>query len=215
MNPKIKQNFVYRHPKIYTIYLRCSYPFRALSKRLKFISSIIGKQKTVLDAACGPAHLYEYLDRSNTYSGFDLNKTFIDYANKKYSLSLEIKDVTDPKSFKKSDVIVLLDILHHLDKDKRKKAVSNAFSNAKKIVIICEPFLPKFFRKKSFFSKVSAKVFEIFERDGFNHVTVEIGLFEEELENNLINFFDANIDKSVWHLKIHKITGYLVGVYTR
>ncbi|MEA3429676.1 MAG: class I SAM-dependent methyltransferase [Nanoarchaeota archaeon] len=209
----MKQNFVYRHPIIYTLYLRCSLPLRQLSKRMKLISRIAGKNKTILDVACGPAHLYDYLDNTNHYSGFDLNKKFIDYAIKKYKLNLKIGDATDSKAYKKSDVVILLDILHHLTDIKRKVTINNSFSNAIEKVIICEPYVPDFFKKKGLLVRFAKMVFEYFERDGYNKVTIDIGLYKEQLRRALLNHFGAKVNG--WKLEIVESTGYLIGIYTK
>ncbi|MBW3003687.1 methyltransferase domain-containing protein [Candidatus Woesearchaeota archaeon] len=204
----MKQNFVYKSPTIYNIYLRCSLPLRALSKRLKLISRLVGENKTVLDVACGPAHLYEFLDKSTKYSGFDLNKRFIDYANKKFKLNLKVGNATDPKMYDRNDIIIILDILHHLTPDQRTKVVELAFSNSDK-VIICEPFLPEFFKKKGLLVRLARKIFEYFEKDGFNRVTVDIGLYKDELRQSLEEY------KKNRKLEIIETTGYLVGIYTK
>lgn len=180
---------------------------------MKLISNIVGKNKSVLDVACGPAHLYEYLDRSNTYYGFDLNKKFIDYAIKKHNLKLKLGDATESSSYIKSDVVVLLDILHHLTPDKRIKVMINSFKNAKEKVIVCEPYLPLFFKKKGLLVRFARNVFEHFENDGFNRVTVDIGLYKDQLRSALENKFDAKI--SGWNLEIIETTGYLIGVYAK
>lgn len=211
----MKQNFVYGHPLIYNWYLRFSLPLRALSKRLKLISQIIGKNKKVLDVGCGPAHLYEHLDKSNHYSGFDLNKKFVDYANKKFRLNLVVGDAANPEVYKKSNVVVVLDILHHLDKEKRKVVVDNSFRNADEKVLICEPYVPEFFKKKGLLVRFARKVFEYFERDGYNNVTIDIGLYKDQLKAALENYFDASVPKNIWNLEIIETTGYLIGIYTK
>lgn len=155
--------------------------------------SFVSKGDSVLEPACGPGVLAEYLSRGVSYSGFDTNKYFIDYALKK-NLNAKIANVLDLKSFKKSDIVITCDILHHLNPKNRKKFIENCYKSAKKIFIVCEPE-DKNSKKNSsvFFSRFLT---EWLESDGTNSVKLDYFFKHKELLQFINNGFDV-IPKSI------------------
>jgi len=209
----MKQSIFYRNPKLYSIYLRLCFPFFNVGKRFKLISKEIGKNQTILDIACGPGILLKHLDDSCKYNGFDLNNKFIAHINKKHNLDLKTGSVIDEKSYSDADVIVAMDILHHISKKQREKVIQLCLEYAKNKVIVCEPFVPPFFKKKNWLTKAAERLFESSERDGFNKVTIEQGYFEDELKNAMLNKF--NVKKKVKVTIKKDIVGHLTAIYEK
>jgi predicted TPR repeat methyltransferase len=209
----MKQSIFYRNPRLYSIYLRLCFPFFTVDKRFKSISKEIGKNQRVLDIACGPGILLRYLDNSCTYNGFDLNEKFIAHINKKHNFNLKTGNVTDEKSYSNADVIVAMDILHHIPRKQRKKVIELCLKYANKKLIVCEPFVPPFFKKKSWFSKVAEHLFESTERNGFNKVTINQRYYEEELEKEMQDKFNAK--KKIRVMIKKNIAGHLTAIYEK
>ena len=102
------KSITYQFPQLYDYFLGDSY-----KERFKYIAKRIGKNKTVLELGCGSGILTRFLDDSNTYIGWDLNRDFVKYVNK-IGHKAELRNVFDYKNYPDVDFIVLCDILHHV-----------------------------------------------------------------------------------------------------
>jgi SAM-dependent methyltransferase len=111
-----------------------------LKKRYSLISKIIGKNKKVLEIGCGTSLIYPYLDKSVSYEGWDLNKNFINESKKK-GLNVKLKSAFDYNSYKKVDVILIVDVLHHVVP--RHEELIKKIKSKAKMIIIAEPFNSK------------------------------------------------------------------------
>jgi SAM-dependent methyltransferase len=155
----------YTHPQLYNLLL--SFVHKSdLDKRYRIVSRLIGRNKRVFEPGCGTCLITNYLDKSCIYSGWDLNPSFVSYDQKK-GLNVKVKNILDFKSYPKSDVILIVDVLHHIV-PLHEKLIDAAIDKAK-LVIVIEPF-----NKISLFEKLLPKqVFTFFyqifsDSDGIN-----------------------------------------------
>jgi SAM-dependent methyltransferase len=123
---------MYKFPTAYNLFLKIIHG-KKLSGRYNFISKIIGKNKRVLDLGCGTGLLYDYLDKSCTYEGWDLNNKFINENKKK--INVVLKNVFDYEDYPENDVIVISDLLHHVV-PRHDELIIKAKKKTKKIVLI-------------------------------------------------------------------------------
>jgi SAM-dependent methyltransferase len=101
----------YKIPRLYEIGVRILLG-KTVSLRYSRIAQEIGSNKKVFDLGCGTGMLYSYLD-SCTYTGWDLNDSFVRYCQKK-GLNVHKKDIFKFSEYPKCDYIVCCDILHHV-----------------------------------------------------------------------------------------------------
>lgn len=76
--------------------------------------------RTILDIGCGPASLLEYINDVEYY-GFDISKSYIDSAKKKYgnkghffAKKLSLEDLNELPKF---DLVIMQGVLHHIDRN--------------------------------------------------------------------------------------------------
>jgi len=165
-----KKNIFYRHPSLYIWGLKWIHK-RNFVKRYRYMASFAKQDDLVLEPACGPAILAEFLPKGCFYCGFDTNKNFLDYASKKQS-AVFLGNVLDPKNYRRANVVIACDILHHLQPADRKVFIENCFSSAKRVFIICEPGK----REKpadGAFRSLRKRLVEWSEKDGTNDFKVE------------------------------------------
>lgn len=158
------RSFVYIHPRIYDFAIRFLY-----FDGMRIVRDLIGKKKSVFEAACGYGRMQKYLDPSCTYSGIDLNEKFIDFGRKR-DLDIGLGNVLDSSRYRKSDVILLADILHHLTIKDIKKLLSIAVQFALEKVVIIEPVFVKIGSRDNFISRSIAKFMVWMDSDGFNEI---------------------------------------------
>jgi 2-polyprenyl-3-methyl-5-hydroxy-6-metoxy-1,4-benzoquinol methylase len=132
-----KKSIFYKYPRLYIWGLKWIHKTN-FAKRYRYIASFAKKGDLVLEPACGPAILANFLPKGTYYRGFDTNKKFVDYAFKKHS-GVYLGNALDAKNYPQADIVIACDILHHLKPIDRKKFIKNCFSSTKKIFIICEP----------------------------------------------------------------------------
>lgn len=106
-------------------------------ERYELISKEIGKNKIVFEPGCSTGLIKNQLDNSCEYIGWDLNSKFIAYAKKK-GLNVEVRDAFDFSHYPKCDVILIMDILHHVGQN-HEKLIDEAKKRSRK-VIVAEPF---------------------------------------------------------------------------
>ena len=70
------KSFFYKGPRIYKFGLWLIHG-KNLGERYKYIAQQIGNAKSVLEPACGPALLPDFLNPGISYSGFDINEVFV------------------------------------------------------------------------------------------------------------------------------------------
>ena len=121
-------------------------------ERYERIGKLAGKQ-SVLELGCGTGVLADHV--KGNYLGIDLNRKFVEYGKRK-GRNLKLGDIQKIKSVKQ-DVIVLVDILHHLPN--YDEFLENMVKTGKKVVV-CEPFDT---------NAVLTPITSLLDRDGVNN----------------------------------------------
>lgn len=165
-----ERSIFYRYPSLYIWGLKWIHKDH-FDGRYHYMASFAKKGNSVLEPACGPAILANYLGKGVGYRGFDTNKYFIDFALKKH-LDVYLGNVLDLKNYSPADFVIACDILHHLEPSSRKKFVEHCFLNARKAFIICEPG-HNHKVGKGIFNKIKDRINEWSEKDGTNNVKAE------------------------------------------
>lgn len=207
-----KKSFFYNNPLIYKIGLKIFHG-KTLKKRYKLISEKIGKNKTVLEPACGPGSLFKYLDSSTKYSGFDINKKFVKYAKKK-GLNVYLGNAYDITSYSKSDVVILSDALHHMGLKNEMTLLQYSLKNAKEMLIICDPFKKDYFKKFNWIpgiDKIMKIIYNYIEKDGNNKVDYENIRTEKKLRKDMEEGFGIIPKKC--KREIYQIKEFLIVIY--
>ena len=169
-----------------------------LVRRYEFISKAVGKNKNVLELGCGTCLLLEFLDRTNAYTGIELNQAFIDYAKSKRGAKVIRANIFDFRKYPKTDVIIMCDVLHHVH-PRHEELLQRALRMAKK-VIVCEP--------KSDYSMHN--FLAQFDTDGINRKASPIGWNKEFRGKKLTEFLRKNGAK-----RVKVIGGDVIGVFSR
>lgn len=181
-----KPSIIYRYPLLYIAGLKLVHG-KNFNKRYYYMASFVKPGFTVLEPACGPAMLANYLSEKALYKGFDTNTYFVNYAKEK-KIKVKIGDVLNRKSYIKSDIVITCDILHHLQPEKRKQLIRNCYLSTKKILIVCEPVF-KEIKKDGFYHSLMNRLNEYIESDGTNDVKTEYGLLEKDYMKQISNGF--------------------------
>lgn len=156
----------YRCPELYDFLISFIYP----KKLLELFRQEVGKNKTVFEIAAGYGRMAKFIHSSNRYYGIDLNRNFVKFGRKK-GLELEIKDIFDPQAYKKSDVYLVVDVVHHLPEKKLGRLFEMVFAHAKKKVIVIEPSFVNMESKYGVLGKLYDWFFKVIDYDGFNDIS--------------------------------------------
>lgn len=162
--PPHRQSIFYRHPVLYDIGIHFLY-----LNRLKILKDIVGHGRRVFEPACGFGRMEKYLHADCTYSGIDLNETFVGFGRKK-NRDIRMGDILEEENYHPADVILLCDILHHLHMPEIHRLFRIAGKFAKRIIII-EPTFVALAAKKNTFSHLLGKLMTRVDSDGFNEIT--------------------------------------------
>jgi len=105
-------------PEIYLVIQGMLGAKRARQRCVKEYVYPIAAGQRILDVGCGPGYVIEYFPQSY-YIGFDTNRKYIEYANRKYSqkgcfFCQELNDTTI-KDLKPFDLIMMNGLVHHLN----------------------------------------------------------------------------------------------------
>lgn len=205
-----KKSFVYKSALIYILGLKILHK-KNFDKRYRFMASFAKTGDTVLEPACGPAILEEYLVDGASYCGFDTNEIFIDYGLKK-KRNVFLGNVLNKKDYRPADVVAVCDVLHHLKPSDRGHFVEHCYRSAKKTLIICEPF-----RRNGFFERLMLPyqkfLFSIIEKDGTNCPKLTEGYTRDELFSEINNGF--GVIPSAAQRTINEIGDDLIAVYQK
>jgi SAM-dependent methyltransferase len=159
-----RQSVFYRHPLLYELGIHFLY-----LNRLKILKEIVGHGKSVFEPACGFGRMKKYIYPDCSYSGIDLNEKFICFGRKK-NRAINVGDILEEKNYRPADIILLCDILHHLQMPELHRLFRIAGKFAKRIVII-EPTFVALAAKKNTFSHLLGKLMTRVDSDGFNEIT--------------------------------------------
>lgn len=184
----MNRSISYKFPNAYNILI--SIVDRGVTeKKFLQISKFIGKNKRVFEIGCGTAFLADYLEQSCSYTGWDLNKNFVDDCRKR-GLRVFRKNIFDFENYPESDVIVMSDVLHHIV-PRDKELIREAKKRTKKL-IITEPRTGLKFSHK----RVPFYVYKLFDKilgdnDGINPLEQRIkwGFANEEELNEYFQEF--------------------------
>jgi len=151
------RSIFYQSPFLYKLGLRFIHR-ENFEKRYKFLAGFVERGDLVLEPGCGPAIFADFLPKNSIYYGFDLNENFLNYAKKKY-LKVYFGNILDQKNYFPAEIVISIDILHHLKEEDRKIFIENCWKATKKKLIICEPYKSEG-QSKWWFEKI--------EKDGIN-----------------------------------------------
>lgn len=197
----------YRFPLIYKFFIR----FLHNKKVVDVFNQEVGKNNKVFDIAAGFGQMADYIDSSNKYSGIDLNKHFVKYGKSK-GLELKIGNVFDEKVYKKSDVIIAVDLIHHLPLSKLKPLFEAVFKNTRKKVVIMEPTSPSLVNIWGPMGKIADRFIMWIDSDGINKITK--WLSDAEYNELFKKRFGAK-EGNKFDLKIQKIFPYYLVTYEK
>lgn len=155
----------YRYPKLYDFLISFLYSKELMDE----ISKAVGKNQSVLDVAAGYGRMSKFIDPSNSYRGIDINKEFIRHGQS-LGPDLSIGDIFDPASYKQSDVILVIDVVHHIVPEKLNKLFDIIFSYANKKVIVVEPAFVEITRKYGLAGNIIGWFFSKMDDDGVNKI---------------------------------------------
>jgi SAM-dependent methyltransferase len=158
------KSIFYKYPMLYDWGIRFLY-----FDGLKILKSIIGRKKSVFEPACGYGRMKKYMYSDCSYSGVDLNDTFIQYGKKK-NRNISLGNALDPGSYQEADTVLVCDILHHLKVKDMYKLMELAIEFAREKVVIIEPIFVNIAAKNNFFSRAIGKLMARIDSDGFNDI---------------------------------------------
>lgn len=161
---------------------------------MKIIKDLVGRKKSVFEPACGYGRMKKFLYSDCTYSGIDLNETFITYGRKK-NRNINLGNALDPEKYREADVVLLCDILHHLRITEMYELVSFAARFAKEKVLIVEPVFVDIAARNNPVSRGLGKVMKWMDADGFNDI--ERWLTKDEYNELYQSFKELNGMKEV------------------
>ena len=176
----------YRVPLLYIWGLKWIHKSN-FSKRYQYISSFVREGDLVLEPGCGPAILADFLPQGSSYQGFDTNHDFVNHAKKRHS-GVYLGDVLELNDYRKAAVIVVCDVLHHINPADRKKFIQNCYRTADEIFVICDP-AKKTNHKPSIFYPIWKRLTEWSEKDGTNNFKYEYFLTRDQLFDEIDNGF--------------------------
>ena len=156
-------------------------------KRYQYISSVVREGDLVLEPGCGPAILAEFLPQGSSYKGFDTNQDFVNHANKWHS-GVYLGNVLDLSDYYKAEVVVVCDVLHHINPTGRKKFIQNCYQSADETFIICDPG-KKINNKPNILYSIWKRLTEWGEKDGTNNFKYEHFLTRDQLFDEINHGF--------------------------
>jgi SAM-dependent methyltransferase len=159
-----RQSVFYRYPLLYELGIHFLY-----LNRLKIVKEIVGHGMSVFEPACGFGRMKKYLYPDCAYAGIDLNEKFVRFGRNK-NRELNVGDILQEENYRPADIILLCDILHHLQTPELHRLFRIAGKFAKKIVVI-EPTFVALAAKKTTFSQLLGKLMTRVDSDGFNEIT--------------------------------------------
>lgn len=183
------KSIFYKYPVVYEWGIRFLY-----WDGLNILKDIIGRKKSVFEAASGYGRMKKYIYPDCSYSGIDLNETFIHYGRKK-NRNISKGNIFDRNMYKKTDVVLLCDILHHLKKKEMFDLVAIAAEFAREKVVIIEPVFVDIGAKNNVISRFIGKIMKVMDADGFNEI--ERWLSKEEYHQLFHSFKEINHMKEV------------------
>ncbi|MFH0792117.1 MAG: class I SAM-dependent methyltransferase [bacterium] len=203
------KSIFYQSPRLYIWGLKHIHG-ADFDKRYRFMASFAKNNDSVLEPACGPAILVDYLPPSVNYYGFDTNDRFVKYAQSR-GVNASVGNVLDQNNYKPADVVVVCDILHHLKPADRSVFIKYCYQSAKKYLVICDPVVkpePNYLK-----NTWDSLMFAIAEQDGVNQPKREECYTRERLVKEANDGFGVIEDRK--ELVITEIGEDLIIVYQK
>jgi hypothetical protein len=186
-----RRSIFYSRPWIYKAGLRLIHG-KNLDRRYRLIADRIGPGQSVLEPACGPALLPDYLPDPRLYSGFDINERFVAHAQKK-GIDAVVGDARDPDCYRISDAVVLCDALHHIGPDEEKQVLEFSLNSALRRLIVCEPskddYCSSWPNRLPGGKKLMERYYDYIEKDGNNNARLANVRMRKELEEAMMEGF--------------------------
>ncbi len=183
-----KRSLFYRWANIYKAGLKLI-PGKKFDEKYHYIVNEIGKADSILEPACGPALIPNYLKNGCKYKGFDINERFIKHAQKK-GIDVWVGNALNPETYLESDVVVLCDAIHHIGISHEKQVVEYSLNSAKHKLIICEPFKDNYISMFPNLIPGGKKFlewwFNYIEKDGSNKVKLDDFKSKKELKEMMM-----------------------------
>lgn len=199
--------FQYKHPRVYDFLIKFIYSKELMDK----FSYEVGKDQSVFDVAAGYGRIAKFIDPSNSYYGIDLNETFIKHG-RKFGLDLDVKNIFDQNSYRKSDVFTLVDVVHHFPEEKLKELFNLIFQHSTKRVVIIEPAFTNLAAKYGLFGKLTDWFFRTMDYDGFNRIN---RWFTDEEYSELFNKKMGSQYGDAFSVKRQKVSNHHLVTFTR
>lgn len=155
----------YKFPTLYKHLIKLSHR----KKLLEEFKKEVGKNNSVFDVAAGFGNMANFIDKSNSYYGIDINQNFIDYAAEK-GIKVANKNIFKKSSYINSEVFVVVDVIHHLKNSELLELFDLIYSHANKKVIILEPCFLNLKSRHSMWGGVADKILMLLDNDGTNKI---------------------------------------------
>lgn len=197
----------YKHPKLYDFLIRFLYT-KKLNRRLR---ELVGTRKSVFDVAAGYGRVAKHLDPSVTYRGIDLNEIFVKHGRKQ-GREITVNDALDESAYVESDVVLLVDIVHHLKPDALKTLFRNVFTHAKEKVIVVEPAFVSLVHHYGVFGKIWGWLFTLIDDDGINHID---HWFTDEEYDRLFETRFGVAEGKTFDMSYEHVAGHHLVTFTR
>ena len=181
------KSIFYKFPLLYIWGLKWIHKSN-FSKRYQYISSVVREGDLVLEPGCGPAILADFLPQGSYYKGFDANQDFVNHARKRYPGVVSLGDVLDFNNYCNATVVVVCDVLHHINPVDRKKFIQNCYRSAEDMLIICDPG-KKMNHTPNILYPIWKHLTEWSEKDGTNNFKYEHFLTRDQLLDQIDNGF--------------------------
>jgi SAM-dependent methyltransferase len=186
---------LYKFPFLYNLFLKLLYG-KQLKQKYELISELVGENKKVFELGCGSCLAKDYLKNSCSYTGWDLNPDFINYGRKK-GLKVELKNIFDFKDYPESDVILIIDVLHHIVPN-HEKLIREARKRSKKVIVAEGWDFYNISKSKGLKKRLYSFINNFVDDDGINGPD---NIFKWNYnKKSLINFFKKNKAKEISEL---------------
>jgi SAM-dependent methyltransferase len=102
----------------------------AFSARVKVLYQYLDPRpgQRLIDIGCGPGHILTKLPEGVIYDGFDVDETYIQFANRHFGnrgqFHCRLFDEAAASEFGPADIVMMNGVLHHLDDDSARATVS-------------------------------------------------------------------------------------------